>query len=230
MTKSVYLSPSTQEANVGKGAYGTEETRMNQVTDITEKILKEHGVTVFRNKATMTLKELVVDSNSKKPTIHFAIHTNAGGGGRGCEVYCHRFGGEGEKLARALYKQIEPLTPSADRGVKEGCNHFGAGKPLYELAKTTAPAALIEIAFHDNIDDAAWILNNMELVGIALAKGVLSYFGIAYIPPKVVIPKKTPTKYYLVQVGAYIQKASAIDVIVKLKKAGFDGIIKEEIL
>ncbi len=58
---------------------------------------------------------------------------------------------------------------------------FGPGKPLYELAKTTAPAALVEIAFHDNPEDAKWILANIEPIGIALTKGILNYFVVPYI-------------------------------------------------
>jgi len=182
MSKSIYLSPSTQEKNRGVGSYGTEESRMNSIADVTERVLKQHGVVVYRNEPEMTLAQVVADSNSKNPDIHLAIHSNAyDGRARGCEVYCHKFGGEGEKLAKAIYSEIEPITSSADKGVKEGCNHYGIGKPLYETAKTNAPAALIEIAYHDNKEDADWIIYNIEEIGTALAKGVLKYFGIEYI-------------------------------------------------
>ncbi len=182
MSKSVYLSPSTQEKNIGVRNYGTEEKMMNKVADVTERVLKGHGLTVHRNKPEMLLAQVVTDSNNKKPDIHFAIHSNASNGkARGCEVYCHKFGGEGEKLARAIYAELSPLTPTSDRGVMEGYNFYGSGKHMYELAKTIAPAALIEIAFHDNAEDAEWITYNIEEIGLALAKGVLKYFGIEYI-------------------------------------------------
>ena len=180
MSKAVYLSPSMQEHNEGVCGYGTEEIRMNQVTDLVEKALLRHGITVYRNKPDWTLQKVVRDSNSKKPDIHFAIHSNAGNA-RGCEVFCHKFGGSGEKLARAVFAELEPLTPSADRGVKEGCNLYGFGKPIYELAKTDAPAALVEVGFHDSEEDAKWIIENTEKIGIAIAKGVLRYFGMEYI-------------------------------------------------
>lgn len=223
MNKSVYLSPSTQENNIGVGNYGTEEKRMNEVCDVVQKHIIRHGITVFRNRPEMTLKQVVADSNSKDPTIHFAIHSNAFiGKNRGCEVFCHKYGGEGERLARGIYKELEPLTPSADRGVRESCNHFGPGKPLYELAYTVAPAALVEVAFHDNPDDAAWIVSNIEPLGIALAKGILSYFGIPFIE------ETTPNnKMYRVQVGSYSIKANADEMLAKVKAAGFtDAYIK----
>jgi len=226
MAKSIYLSPSTQENNIGVGNYGTEEIRMNEVADVTESILRQYGIKVYRNKPEMTLAQLVTDSNSKKPDIHFAIHSNAGGEGkaRGCEVYCHRFGGNGEKLARAIYAVLEPLTSSGDRGVKEGHSHFDQGKPLYELAKTTAPATLAEVAFHDNREDAQWIVQNIEAIGIALAKGVLNYFDIQYMPSDQNSEKRT--KLYRVQVGAYNIKANAEVQLLKLEAAGFKGYIK----
>ena len=61
----------------------------------------------------MTLKQVVADSNAKNPTIHFAIHSNAFDGNvRGSEIYCHRFGGEGERLARLVYEELESITPT----------------------------------------------------------------------------------------------------------------------
>lgn len=174
---SIYLSPSTQENNVGAGNYGTEEKRMNEITNIVEAALKGYGMTVFRNKPEMTLKQVVADSNIKQPDVHFAIHSNAfNGRARGCEVFCHRFGGLGERLARAVYNEIEPLTPTGDRGVKEGATFYGNDKPLYETAYTTAPAALIEIAFHDNPDDAKWIVSNINSIANGLVRGIRNYF------------------------------------------------------
>lgn len=173
MIKSVYISPSTQENNVGVCGYGTEEIRMNQVADVVEKVLKRHGVTVYRNKPEWTLQKVVKDSNSKRPSLHFAIHSNAGGG-RGGEIFAYSPGGEGEKAARAIYSELEPITPTADRGVR-------FGSELYELRKTYAPAVLVEIAFHDDAEDAKWIIANIEKIGTALAKGVLNYFDIEFV-------------------------------------------------
>ena len=70
MIKSVYLSPSTQENNIGYGDYGTEEERMQQVCDVVQEELLRHGITVFRNTPDMTLNQVVADSNQKiRPSI-----------------------------------------------------------------------------------------------------------------------------------------------------------------
>ena len=222
MNKSIYLSPSTQENNIGVGAFGNEEQRMNEVCDVLQKQLLRHGITVFRNKPEMTLNQVVTDSNRKNPGIHLAVHSNAHQGkSRGCEVYCHRFDSEGEHLARLMYERLEPLTPSLDRGVKEAHSHFGVGRPLYELAYTRAPAALVEIAFHDNPDDAAWILANIESIGIALTKGVIEYFGVQYVQEDV-----PQNQTYRVQVGVFADRKNAEALQKKLKTAGFDSLIQ----
>jgi N-acetylmuramoyl-L-alanine amidase len=216
MSKSVYLSPSTQGDNIGFGNYGTERDRMNQVCNVVERVLKAHGLTVYRNNPNMTLRQIVVDSNSKNPDVHFAIHSNAGGG-QGCEVYCYKFGVVGENLARCIYNALSPITPTSDRGVKQGFNFYGTGKHMYEVAYTNAPAALVEIAFHDSATDSTWIINNIESIGIALAKGVLNYFGISYTEPSNVL--------YRVMCGSYSIKANADNKVRELKNKGFDAVI-----
>jgi len=220
--KSVYLSPSTQEKNIGYGNYGTEEYRANQIADITEKILKEYGITVYRNKPEMTLTQVVTDSNNKNPIIHFAIHTNANAGkSRGCEVFCHKSTGEGHRLAKEIYTKISNLTPSSDRGIKQGHNFYGQGKHMYELYSTNSPAALVEVAFHDNKDDSEWIIENIEKIGIELAKGILVYFGITYKE------KAEKNIKYRIIAGTYSNKNNAENQIKTLKNAGFDCFIEE---
>ncbi len=179
--KSVYLSPSTQEKNIGVNNYGTEEQKMNEVADVVERILKQHGIVVYRNKLNMTIPQLVADSNDKEVDIHFSIHSNASDGkSRGSEIFCYRFGSEGERLARFAYELLSPLTPTEDRGVKEGFNFYGTKKHMYEVAYTNAVATLVEVAFHDCAEDAEWIMSNIELIGTALAKGILKYFDIPF--------------------------------------------------
>ncbi|MCU7521926.1 MAG: N-acetylmuramoyl-L-alanine amidase [Ignavibacteria bacterium] len=176
---SIYLSPSTQDKNLGVRGYGTEEQRMNDIADLMEPALKKLGITVYRNNPGMGVVESVKDSNLRKPTIHLAIHSNAcNGKARGCDVFFHKAGGQGEKFAKIIYHHLSPITPVSDRGVHEGQNHFGPGKPLYETAYTTAPAALVEVSFHDNVEDAAWIIDNLRHIAQALVDSVVEMLDI----------------------------------------------------
>lgn len=131
----------------------------------------------------MTLREAVANSNSLSPDIHLAIHSNASpeaGTARGAEIYCLHYGTEEERFAQIVYEHLEAITLTPGQGVKEGHSHFGPGVPLYELANSTATSALVEVAFHDQPEDAAWIIDNIEQIGLVLAKGILAYLGIPW--------------------------------------------------
>ena len=168
-----YISPSTQEHNI-TALGNTEENIMHKVTDALMPMLKGVGIDALRGQKTDSLTQMVRESNLFKPEIHVAIHSNAHDGkSRGCEVYHYKGSKNGKRLADTIYKYMEPLTPTKDRGVKENTS-------FYELKKTHAPAVLIEVDFHDNYEGAKWIDANIFPIAEAIAKGVCDYFGIAY--------------------------------------------------
>ena len=165
---SIYLSPSTQENNVGAGSYGTEEQRMNQIMDRIEADLQGR-FTLYRNRPGMTLQQVVADSNAKKPDLHFAPHSNAGGGS-GAECWISAKGGQAEQFAKRLMEEMSALTPGKDRGVKVSTS-------LYEVNKTKAPAVILEVEFHDTPEGAAWILANKEAIARACVRAIMGHFG-----------------------------------------------------
>ena len=128
---------------------------------------------------------MVADSNAKNPDLHFALHSNAGGG-LGTECWICAKGGQAEKFANLLYKKVAPLTPTKDRGVK-------VSNSLYEVNKTRAPAVILEIDFHDNAQAAQWIVNNKAAVADACAQAIMEFFGDT-VPEQ---PEEKPTeKWY----------------------------------
>ena len=54
---------------------------------------------------------------------------------------------------------------------------------LGEIVKTKAPAILIELAYHDNPDDADWIRENIDLIAENLAVSLGDYLGVEIIMP-----------------------------------------------
>lgn len=179
----VYVSPSVQHFNLGYNGYGSEEERMNMVADVLEYELNRHGLTTARNDPSMTLPEVVNDSNAIRPKVHVALHSNASTDGlaRGAEVYTHRFNTLSDELSQSIYKYLSALTPTSDLGVKEGRLTYG-GQGMRELRDTKSPASLIEVAFHDNKEDAQFVIDNVYEIGREISKGVLEYFGIKYNP------------------------------------------------
>ncbi len=172
--KVIFLSPSTQEFNVGYGDYGTEEYRMNRIADLVETLLRDQGYTVYRNNPNEKLSAAVMKSNEIAPDIHVALHSNASGEGynaQGPEIFANRPNTSGDRLANYIYDEIIKIYPDPNKG--RGVLHTSS---LYEIVRTNAPAVLLEVAFHDNPEDASWIINNESEIAQAIVSGINNYF------------------------------------------------------
>jgi N-acetylmuramoyl-L-alanine amidase len=221
----IYLSGSTQNNNVGVGAYGIEADRMQQLADKVAYYINKGngGFTIYRNNKNMSLQSTVADSNNKlsENDIHIALHTNAGGG-KGTECFYYDGSPQSYKLAQCVYNRIAPLTSSADRGLK-------VGNGLYEVRETIAKACLPEIVFHDNISDVNDYLSKIEEVAQGIALAVYDYAGVKYSPTQPQPdPKTDDTTIYLVQCGAFRNRVNADNLAMQLNKCGFSSIIKIE--
>ena len=221
----VYISPSTQEANRGLSPFGTEEAEMNKIADaLIPLLLKDGRFTVRRNSPSMDVYQIAKDSNDFKADIHVAIHSNAGPGGQGTEVFAYGPKTSSERLARTLYNQIAPLSPGADRGVK-----YKSG--LVEVGDIVgATACLIELGFHDNREDAAWLVNQPHAIALALYKGICDFYeyeyrGLAIAQP--VAPPVAPavTKKIIadddIWLSVRVREPLAAQAILDINKLGF---------
>ena len=217
----LYLSPSTQEHNIGAIPGYVEEIEMNQIADILEPLLKYNGIEVFRNKPTMTHISSKDESNRIGVDAHFALHSNAGGG-EGTVIICSGYE-KSKRLAQLVYDEVAPLSPSKDRGVV-------TNRTYTEIGKTNAPAVILEVAFHDNKEDAEWIRANHQEIAEAICKGICKYFGIPFQKPEPPKPQTVAPEGYIYRVyaGAYAIGENADIQVEKLNKAGFKAYAKLE--
>ena len=197
----IYISPSTQEHNLGVTPFTTEEAEMNKIADLLMPLLDRDGRYEFkRNLPSMTPNQIAQDSNNFKADIHIPIHSNAGGGkGEGTEVYAYAPGTNSERLAKCLYNQVAPLSPGKDRGVK-------FNKALYEVGDhVKATSALIELGFHDNATDAQWLHSNHQQIAEAMYRGICDFYAYDYrslvIAPVVVAPVVPDVMYRIILDG-----------------------------
>ncbi|WP_213997260.1 N-acetylmuramoyl-L-alanine amidase [Tepidanaerobacter syntrophicus] len=178
----------------------------------------------------VSLAERCRIANAAKADIFISIHANAFGttwnGARGWEAYVWKKGAQAEKIAEAIRSESMPLLGLIDRGVKEA--------DFYVLKNTTMPAVLIEHGFYTNKEECALLKtsNFREKCAVADAKGILKCAGKKFVESPKPISKADAIapegKLYKVQVGAFKDKDNAQAMLDKLKKAGFDGFIKEE--
>ena len=55
---------------------------------------------------------------------------------------------------------------------------------IAEVRRTKAPAVLAELGYHDNLDDALWIENNLLAIARSLSLSVTEYFGLPLLAPR----------------------------------------------
>lgn len=169
----IYLSPSTQEHNIDVCGH-TEEVMMNKVCDVTQRELDRTGAfDIYRNRPEMSLNQVVAESNSIKPQAHVAIHSNSlNGKTRGVLGLYYKIGTDSYRLTKVLHDSILPII-GYDNGMR-------AGNGLAETDRINATSTIIEIGFHDNVQDEAIIESHIEEFGVAIAKGICDYFGLPY--------------------------------------------------
>jgi len=178
----VFLSPSVQEFNPFING-GSEEEYMNKIADAMIPYLEASGINYGRNNPNLSLAEAINESNRGNYDFHLAIHSNAAapayaGKASGTDVYYWYnsiLGKEGADIIAKNFKEIYP-DPSKVKSVPTST--------LRELRRTNAPSALIEVAYHDNIQDANWIKENIDEIGRNLVLSLTEYFGIPFVEPK----------------------------------------------
>lgn len=178
----VFLSPSTQYYNL-YATGGDERYYTNLIANAMIPYLLASGISYSRNDPSGTVGTSVALSNAGNYDLHLAIHSNAGpesmaGRLRGTDVYYYPGAEAGAYFAGIIanfFKEIYP-DPARVRTVPSTA--------IYELRKTRAPAALVEIAYHDNAEDAQWIKANIGAIARALAQAVTAYFGLPFIEPQ----------------------------------------------
>ena len=171
----VYLSPSTQQFNEYVNG-GNEEYYMNLIADKMEVYLKEAGICFYRNDPLMDVNAVVIDSNLKAPVLHFAIHSNAApeslsGRLMGTDVYYFPSSVQGRLLAEIVADNFKSIYPYPDKVKTRTATN------LAELRRTTAPSVLVEVAYHDNEEDATWIKHNIDRIARNFTDSIIEYLN-----------------------------------------------------
>ena len=209
MSKKIYISPSSQPANTYAVGDTNEQTQCRRIADALEAALNRCG---FTAKAGLsgTMYTRVAASNKMAADLHLPIHTNAFDGSvAGLRIMIHHKGGEAEKIAKAIMAELAPITPGESDGIY-------LYPKLYEIRESSAPCVYVEAGFHDNKEEAQWIIDHTEDISEAICKALCSHYGVAY---------QADDTVYRVQVGAFRVKENAERMKGELKEKGYDGFI-----
>ncbi|MFZ2537723.1 MAG: SH3 domain-containing protein [Oscillospiraceae bacterium] len=177
----IYLSPSTQEYNQYVNG-GSEEYYMNLIADAMVPYLRSSGIQYVRNTPEMTAASSIRQSNQGNYDLHLALHSNAAAEGqsgqmRGTDVYYHPNSTRGKRASDIVARNLKEIYPIPSLVKTLPTTYLG------EVSKTYAPSVFIEFAYHDNEDDATWIVNNIDSIAQNVAISLTEYFGIPFILP-----------------------------------------------
>ena len=176
----VFLSPSLQDFNPYITGNGSEADFMNRLADKMIPGLLLNGIPLSRSNPNGTVADAIAKSNAYAPDLHVSLHSNAAPDGmsgqlQGPEVYYYRDSDNGRRAAELIGAQLAQVYP-----YDETVQLIPMDDELAELVRTKAPAVFIEVGYHDNIDDARWIENNLQTIANAINRGIADYLEIPF--------------------------------------------------
>ena len=174
----IYLSPSTQDWNHYVNG-GTEEEWMNLLADKLVPYLDASGIRYSRNTPDMTAASSISASNAGNYDLHLALHSNAAAGAqagkaRGSIVFYYPGSADGKRAAELIADGLKTIYPDPNKVRTEATTTLG------EVARVRAPSVLIELAFHDNPEDADWIKANIDNAARVIVLALTEYFDIPF--------------------------------------------------
>lgn len=219
----VFLSPEDRASNVyassalWNGETTNEKEQMARCADYLESALKRCGCEVI-NAQYGNMYDRVRHSNEWPADLHMALHTNGFDGTvAGTRVHCYP-SERSRQIGRLIQDRIAPMSLGKSERLVEGSN-------LYELRAPSAPAVLPEFGFHDNPEEAQWLIDNMEAIAEETCKAVCEFFAIPYVAPetKAEATEDMPNSgtMYRVQLGAFRNREYAAEFLEAVRAAGF---------
>ena len=177
----IYLSPSTQEGNMYVIG-GSEEYYMNLIADAMIPYLQSSGIQYTRNSPSGTAADAIAQSNRGNYDLHLAIHSNAAPEGQygtysGIDVYYSPISQRGKRAANIFARNLKTIYPNPSKVRAITTTSIG------EVTQTRAPAVFLELGYHDNVNDASWVDNNIEKIARNLVLSLTEYFGIPFVEP-----------------------------------------------
>lgn len=209
------ISSSQQEANQyaggGTGYSDSEEYWCRKIVAEAATVAKASGLfdLLVPNGGSYSANVTAGNKHTGTGGFYLAVHTNAlDGKADGTITFYKPNNTFGKAFAEAIQAAIAPISPGSDYGVK-------ASSTLGEVNKPSAKyVCLVELAFHDNLTEAAHIRQNYAVYGRALGNAIVKFFSDSST-------NVTPTRRTLKLTTPHMQGADVKELQVMLLKLGF---------
>lgn len=152
---------------------------MNKLTDYLKPYLESYGVKVYRNNPNTDINTWTSESNYVRSDLHLAIHSNASQDkeNHGIEMYIDNPTSQSLSIANKIYNNLYNIYPYKDEFSNRGIKY--SGKSLGEANDSFIPCGtLIEVAYHDNYNDAKWMVENLKQIAENIGDSILEYYQV----------------------------------------------------
>ena len=178
----IYLSPSTQEGNLYVTGSGSEEQNMNLLADAMVPYLLSCGIQYRRNTPDMTAGSSIRQANAGWYDFYLALHSNGAapenyGQVRGVIAFYYPTSASGKRAAEIFADNLRDIYPLPQRVTIQATTSLG------EVRDPKFPSVLLELGYHDNPEDAAWVEQNMPQIAQNLVLSLTEYFALPFIWP-----------------------------------------------
>lgn len=202
------------------GPTGLRESNVNmRIAGIVTDLLLRHNIDVIltrKGDKKVSLTERVNIANNAKADYFVSIHINSASNSKatGTETFAYSKNTEGERLAHSIQQSLVKEIGLADRGVKYAS--------FTVIAKTTMPAALVEVAFINNPDEEKLLKNDdfIERASVGIAKGILNLIGLDYMENEEKIRVRYKNKLLLVE-GIFKDDKNYVGIRDLLEQMGY---------
>jgi len=116
-------------------------------------------------KASIKLSNAFIKANGGKG-YHIELHSDAGSGKGAVGLYVSE---GGKRLVSAIMEALDDITPASDDDRIRKRTDLGA------LNQTIAVSGIIEVSFHDKVDEAKWIHENTVPIAVSTAYGFYNF-------------------------------------------------------
>ena len=178
----IYLSPSIQPYNKYPNG-GDEQYWMNKIADAMVPYLNASGIEFTRNTPNTNVGTAIRESNGGYYDLHLALHSNASapanyGQTRGIIVFYYPTSARGRRAAEIMADNLKAIYPLPNNVRAQSTTSIG------EVRQPRAPSVFLELGYHDNPDDAAWVKGNLDAIARNLVLSLTEYFHIPFLYPQ----------------------------------------------
>ena len=170
--KKVFIASSNQVKNIGEEPFTNERKEMNLISDIVEKELKEKGYEVFRNDYLTGYTSYIKECEEKDIGLIISLESTSSVNHdkTGLEVLITNEESNSYSLATLINKNLNELKESKFLFT----NNINGS---HTLETNGIKSIMISLGYHDNSDDANWIVSNRETIAKNIAKSIVEYYG-----------------------------------------------------